>query len=107
MPFLNIWTRRDYARRGRVDSVNPWRVRLRSAERSRENSADAVTRRALSEVRLALNRLPRNSSPVRVKNRCIATGCGGSVNRKSRRSRFELRNRLLRGHCLGYRPSTW
>ncbi len=55
----------------------------------------------------ALQKLPRNSSPVRVKNRCMFTGRGRSFYRKFGVSRLVLREMALRGEIPGLKKSSW
>lgn len=54
-----------------------------------------------------LNRLPRNSSRVRFKNRCILTGRGRSVYRFCKLSRLEFRRLAAQGNLLGITKSSW
>lgn len=54
-----------------------------------------------------LNKLPRNSSKVRIKNRCILTGRGHSVYRFCRLSRIKLRNLTAQGVLMGITKSSW
>lgn len=55
----------------------------------------------------SLRNLPRNSSPTRVKNRCVETGRSRSPHRILRLSRLELRRRGLRGLAPGLRKSSF
>lgn len=55
----------------------------------------------------ALQKLPRNSSPVRIKNRCMFTGRGRSFYRKFGVSRLVLREMALRGEIPGLKKSSW
>ena len=55
----------------------------------------------------ALQKLPRNSSPVRLKNRCMFTGRGRSYYRKFGVSRLVLREMALRGEIPGLKKSSW
>lgn len=54
-----------------------------------------------------LQKLPRNSSPVRLKNRCMFTGRGRSYYRKFGVSRLVLREMALRGEIPGLKKSSW
>lgn len=56
---------------------------------------------------IALQKLPRNSSPVRIKNRCMFTGRGRSYYRKFGVSRLVLREMALRGEIPGLKKSSW
>lgn len=54
-----------------------------------------------------LNRLPRNSSRVRITNRCILTGRSHSVLRFCRLSRVKFRELALQGVLPGITKSSW
>lgn len=54
-----------------------------------------------------LNRLPRNSSPVRVRNRCAISGRVRSYLRRFGISRIDFRLLALKGEIPGVRKSSW
>ena len=54
-----------------------------------------------------LNQIPRNSSRVRIKNRCILTGRGKAVYRFCRLSRIRFRELAAQGLLLGVSKSSW
>ena len=54
-----------------------------------------------------LNRIVRNSSKVRVKNRCVLTGRGKAVYRFCRLSRIRFRELASQGLLLGISKSSW
>ena len=54
-----------------------------------------------------LQKLPRNSSPCRVRNRCTLTGRGRSVYRKYGLCRNMFRQLSLEGKIPGIRKSSW
>jgi len=54
-----------------------------------------------------LNKLPRNSSRVRIKNRCILTGRGHSIYSFCRLSRIKLRELASQGLLQGITKSSW
>lgn len=54
-----------------------------------------------------LQKLPKNSSSVRLKNRCMFTGRGRSYYRKFGVSRLVLREMALRGEIPGLKKSSW
>jgi small subunit ribosomal protein S14 len=54
-----------------------------------------------------LDKLPRNSSPVRVRNRCEVTGRARGYYRKFGLSRIALRLYALRGDIPGVTKSSW
>jgi small subunit ribosomal protein S14 len=56
---------------------------------------------------LKLSKLPRNSSPVRVRNRCEMTGRPRGVYRKLKLSRIALRELASSGQLPGVIKSSW
>lgn len=58
-------------------------------------------------AQLQLQKLPRNSSPVRVVNRCELTGRSKAYYRKFRLSRIALRDLGSRGQLPGVVKSSW
>jgi small subunit ribosomal protein S14 len=58
-------------------------------------------------ARLKLAKLPRNSSRVRIQNRCELSGRPRGVYRKFRMSRIALRDLASRGHIPGMVKSSW
>lgn len=59
------------------------------------------------EAMRMLQKLPRNSSPVRVRNRCELTGRPRAFLRKFRLSRIQFRELALRGMIPGVTKSSW
>ncbi len=55
----------------------------------------------------ALQKLPKNSSPVRLNNRCMFTGRARSYYRKFGVSRLVLREMALKGEIPGLKKSSW
>ena len=58
------------------------------------------------EARRKLDLLPKNSSPVRVRNRCQKTGRPRGYMRFSGLSRISMRDLALRGHLPGIRKGS-
>ena len=58
-------------------------------------------------ARLKLAELPRNSSPSRVRNRCILTGRPRGYYRKLQISRIALRDLASQGQIPGMTKSSW
>jgi small subunit ribosomal protein S14 len=56
---------------------------------------------------LKLTRLPKNSSKVRIRNRCVITGRPRGVSRHSRISRIALRDLASMGLMNGISKSSW
>ena len=54
-----------------------------------------------------LQKLPKNSSPVRLKNRCSATGRSRGYMRSFGLSRIEFRELALEGKIPGVKKASW
>ncbi|WP_112321752.1 30S ribosomal protein S14 [Oceanibium sediminis] len=59
------------------------------------------------KARLALAKLPRNSSATRLNNRCMVTGRPRSYYRKLKMSRIALRDLASNGQIPGMVKSSW
>jgi len=59
------------------------------------------------EARMRLQKLPRNASPVRLRNRCALTGRGRGVFRKFGLARGKLRDIAMRGEIPGVIKASW
>lgn len=59
------------------------------------------------EARLALQKLPRNSSPTRQRNRCTLTGRSRGVFRKFGLGRIKIREIAMRGEIPGLIKASW
>ena len=59
------------------------------------------------EARLKIQALPRNSSPVRLRNRCQLTGRPRGVFRKFGLGRSKLRDFVMRGEVPGMTRASW
>ncbi len=55
----------------------------------------------------ALQKLPRNSNPNRVKNRCVETGRPRSYMRKFGLSRISFREHASKGEIPGVTKASW
>ena len=71
---------------------------IASATASYEEKMDAVTK---------LQKLPRDSSPSRVRNRCELTGRSRGVYSKFGLARNKLREATMRGDVPGLRKASW
>jgi small subunit ribosomal protein S14 len=58
-------------------------------------------------ARLKFQALPRNSSPVRLRNRCALTGRPRGVYRKFGLGRSKLREFVMRGEVPGMTKASW
>ena len=59
------------------------------------------------EARLKFQALPRDSSPVRLRNRCKLTGRPRGVYRKFGLGRSKLRDFVMRGEVPGMTKASW
>jgi small subunit ribosomal protein S14 len=59
------------------------------------------------EARLKLQKLPRDASPVRIRNRCALTGRPRGVFRKFGLARGKLRDIAMRGEIPGVIKASW
>ena len=59
------------------------------------------------EARVKLQALPRNASPVRLRNRCQLTGRPRGVFRKFGLGRSKLRAFVMRGEVPGVTKASW
>ncbi len=58
-------------------------------------------------ARIRLAKLPRNSSPTRVRSRCLVSGRPRGVYRKLKMSRIALRELASQGQVPGMVKSSW
>ncbi len=61
----------------------------------------------VDEAQMKLQKFPRNSSPIRVRNRCSQTGRSRGYLRKFGISRIALRELALEGQIPGVVKSSW
>ena len=74
----------------------------------KETIADVnATDDARWEAQIAIQKLPRNASPVRQRRRCQITGRPHGVYRKFRLCRNKLREAAMRGDVPGLVKSSW
>ena len=59
------------------------------------------------EAVLKLRKLPKNSNPIRVRNRCALTGRPRGVYSKFGLGRSKLREKALSGELPGIKKSSW
>jgi small subunit ribosomal protein S14 len=95
-------TKREEKRRKMVEKFKAKRLALneviKNASASREDRAEARTQ---------LQNLPRNSSPVRLRNRCALTGRPRGVYSKFGIARGKLRELMLAGEVPGITKASW
>lgn len=78
------------------------RARLRAILKDPQASFEAKM-----EAQLKLQQLPRDSCPVRVRNRCKLTGRPRGVYRKFGLGRNKLRELAMRGEMPGITKASW
>lgn len=66
-----------------------------------------LTEEERQDARLALNKMPRNSSPVRLRNRCQFTGRVRGYLRKFKSSRLCFREMASNGLIPGVTKASW
>jgi small subunit ribosomal protein S14 len=59
------------------------------------------------DAQVKLQKLPKNSSPVRLQRRCGLTGRANGVYRKFGLSRNKLREHAMKGNIPGLKKSSW
>ena len=93
---------RDLKRRETVEKFAAKRAELKSIISNVKLSEDE---RALARQKLLA--LPRNSSPVRLRNRCSLTGRPRGVFSKFGLGRIKLREYVMRGEVPGVVKASW
>ncbi len=76
-------------------------------ELKRISSNVNATEEERQNARTAINKMPRNSSPVRLRNRCQLTGRARGFLRKFKVSRLCFRELALMGLIPGVTKSSW
>ena len=84
-------------------------VIARQSKREKLVATHAAKRQALKAAGdyLALDKLPRNASPVRLKNRCKLTGRPKGYIRYFGLSRVTFREMALNGKIPGVKKASW
>ncbi len=85
-----------------VKQYEPIRKDLKATLRSLQ-----ATDEQKAEARRALQRIPRNASPVRLRNRCAISGRVRGYLGRFDMSRIDFRLLALRGVIPGVRKSSW
>ena len=83
------------------------RLAGKRAELKRVANDESLTLEERFQARLKLAEMPRNSSAVRIRNRCEITGRPRGVYRKVRMSRIALRDLGNSGMIPGLVKSSW
>ena len=81
----------------------------RNAKRVKLSAKFATKRAALKAAgdSAGLQALPKNSSPVRIKNRCAVTGRGRGYMRDFGLSRIQFRELAREGKIPGVKKASW
>ena len=83
------------------------RLAGKRAELKRVANDESLSLEERFQARLKLAELPRNSSKVRIRNRCEVTGRPRAYYRKLKMSRIALRDLGAAGHIPGLVKSSW
>ncbi len=81
-------------------------AKKRNALRTTLGSATASSEEK-EAASIALQKLPRDSSPTRQRNRCKITGRSRGIYRKFGLSRHKLREAAMRGEVPGLKKASW
>lgn len=85
-------------------------VKLKQAKRQelKKRASDVhASEEERQAARVALNQMPRNSSPIRLRNRCQFTGRSRGYMRKFKMSRLCFREMSLAGLIPGITKASW
>ena len=89
----------------RVKTVERFAVKRRVLKRILlDSNASPEDKR---EARVKLQKLPRNASPVRLRNRCAITGRPKGFYRKFGLGRNKLREQAMEGNIPGLHKASW
>ena len=84
-------------------------MKAREVKRAKMVAKYAEKRKALKEAGdwVALDKLPKNSSPIRLHNRCSLTGRPKGYMRKFGLSRIQFREMASNGLIPGVKKASW
>ena len=82
-----------------------YRARREALKKTIKDPATSPDERAAALAKLA--KLPRNSNPIRIVNRCVMTGRSRGNLRKFGLSRIQFREKALRGELTGVVKASW
>lgn len=89
----------------RMRIVDKWKQR-RSEIKAAIKSPSASYQERMEAIQ-ALNKLPRNASPCRLRNRCVLTGRPHGYYRKFGLGRNKLRELAMNGDIPGLTKASW
>ena len=95
-------TERELKRRKMVEKYKGKRLALNEIIKNASSTTEEK-----AEARLKLQSLPKNSSPVRLRNRCALTGRPRGVYSKFGIARSKLRDLMMSGEVPGITKSSW
>ncbi len=95
-------TEREIKRRATVAKFAAKRAELEAAIKDASGTTESR-----AEARAKLQALPRNSSPVRLRNRCALTGRPRGVFSKFGIGRSKLRDLMMSGQVPGVTKASW
>ena len=93
---------RDIKRAKLIEKYAPKRAALKAIIDDQSKSDEARY-----QARLELQQLPRNSSPTRLRNRCVVTGRSRGVYKQFGLTRHKVREMALRGEIPGMTKASW
>jgi len=93
---------KDKRRRKLFKKYENKRRELKAVIYNKENSMELR-----NKAQIALSKLPKDSSKIRIKNRCVLTGRSKGVFRYFKLSRIQLRQLALEGNIPGYTKTSW
>jgi len=67
----------------------------------------SLTEEERQNARTALNKMPRDTSSIRLRSRCLYTGRGRGVYKKFKMSRLTFRENALAGMIPGITKASW
>jgi small subunit ribosomal protein S14 len=76
-------------------------------ELKKKGSDMSLSEEERQEARIALNKMPRDSSPIRLRNRCQLTGRARGFLRKFKLSRLSFRELASMGAIPGVTKASW
>ena len=89
----------------KIQTVEKYRDKRNSLKKILANPEKSFDEKM--EARLKLEKMPRDSIGIRVRNRCNQTGRPRSYYRRFGLSRISLREMALKGYIPGLRKASW
>tara|TARA_Y100000996_G_C22549481_1_gene653177 strand:- start:2570 stop:2875 length:306 start_codon:yes stop_codon:yes gene_type:complete len=83
------------------------RYRDRRIELKKILKSSSASENEKQVARLKLEKMPRDSNPIRIRNRCVVTGRPRSYYRKFGLSRITFREMALKGEIPGITKASW